>query len=454
MKRTGVIFFLFFATVAVVTAAGRLEIVGPDTVDVGAFEPGERPSAVFRFKNAGDAPLRFTHVVSTCRCLELVTVPGQLPPGKSAELVARVRQEQADEAFSSTVLIETDSPETPYTHVTVKRASPWNRTSLYRPPEILQDAMTNGLQLLSLRTPHDGKPAYLPAFMGFPKRNKGEVSPGIVLGGEGCLDDFIRRIQFWNARGFAAIAVDLAHRDDRRPVSRQAVEGVVRAHSFLRAQPGVDTNRIGVAGIARGGYAVCLAAAVDERFAFAISIDAGRFLGDGGTAPDKGGEADPLRSAPALQLVRMPFLWMDSTASPLPLLQDHYRRAKTPQTLCIRYRDANTPWQPGEDREEPVVFARHAVRDGTSGLPSFGAALRRGRRIAAPFAANGNRVAKAVLVAAGNVEGGTPRWRAYPAELREHHVEATLPEGTSAYYLNLSTEEGLVVSSRHETCTL
>ena len=97
MKRTGVIFLLFLATVAMVAGAGRLEIAGPDTVDVGAFEPGECPVAVFRLKNAGRAPLRFTHVVTTCRCLELEDVPECLAPGQSGRLSARVRPGFADE---------------------------------------------------------------------------------------------------------------------------------------------------------------------------------------------------------------------------------------------------------------------------------------------------------------------------------------------------------------------
>ncbi|MBP5511691.1 MAG: DUF1573 domain-containing protein [Kiritimatiellae bacterium] len=463
MKRTGVIFLLFLATVAMVAGAGRLEIAGPDTVDVGAFEPGECPVAVFRLKNAGRAPLRFTHVVTTCRCLELEDVPECLAPGQSGRLSARVRPGFADDSFSSTVLIETDSQETPYAHVTVKRAMPWNRASLYRTPAILSPSPTNGVRTFFLEEKSvSGKRIRIPAFLGVPKRGGNTAAlPGIVLACEGSVDNACRRVRFWNAHGFAALAVDIACDGECRRASApwpyHAVAAVVRAHSFLRGYPGIDTDRIGLTGIARGGYVVCLAAAVDERFAFAIPIDAGPFLGDGAGNGEPGGCKDKTwNAADYLRLVRAPFLWMDTTASPLTILQDHYRKAKTPQTLCIRSRDTSAaPWQPGEEREEPPAFALHMARDGNSGLPVFGTVLRRGRRIAATFEAKGNRVVKAALVAAGGADGGGKlRWRAYPAELRENHVEATLPEGTSAYYVNLSTEEGLVVSSGHETCTL
>lgn len=458
MERAGAIFFLVLATVSGAGADGRLAIEGPDTVDVGAFEPGKCPSAVFRLRNAGDAPLRLSRVVAMCRCLELEESPESLTPGESGKLVARGRPEPGDDVFSGTVLIETDSRETPYAHVTVKRSMPWNRAALYRTPTVLSASPTNGIQTFVLEgNSFDGKTVRIPALLGYPEGEaSGPPLPGIVLARDGGVDDCRTRIRFWNARGFAAIAADLAcaggNRARDEAWTHRAVEAVVRAHSLLRARPRIDEGRIGVEGSARGGYAVCLAAAVDERFAFAIVLDAGPFLDPVGGLPDR---TPPWCSASCLQLVRMPFLWVDGATSPLDLLKDHYRRARTPQTLSIRCRNASGPWQTAGEREEPAVFARHAVRDGTSGFPAFGTALRKGRHVAASFSANGRRIAKAELVAAGaSGKRRALRWCAHPAELRGNHVEATLPEGTSDYYLNLYTEEGLVASSAHETCTL
>jgi dienelactone hydrolase len=51
-----------------------------------------------------------------------------------------------------------------------------------------------------------------------------------------------------------------------------AVAAVMRSHSFIRSLECVDESKIGVTGVSWGGFLTCVAAAADERFAFAASV--------------------------------------------------------------------------------------------------------------------------------------------------------------------------------------
>jgi hypothetical protein len=60
--------------------------------------------------------------------------------------------------------------------------------------------------------------------------------------------------------------------------------GLSRAVDYLRTEPGIDPDRIGVTGHSRNGKAAMLAGALDERIAVTICCQAGC----GGTAPSRG----------------------------------------------------------------------------------------------------------------------------------------------------------------------
>lgn len=148
-----------------------------------------------------------------------------------------------------------------------------------------------------------GKTSKIFCWYGVPECKNGKAVPGIVLvhGGGGFA--FSRWVEMWNKRGFAAIAVDTCgntpahdwesrkHKPQRHMAhgateqekylvnipesdqwSYQAVAAVITANSFLRSLKMVDSTKIGVTGVSWGGYLTLLAAASDERFAFAIPV--------------------------------------------------------------------------------------------------------------------------------------------------------------------------------------
>ena len=148
-----------------------------------------------------------------------------------------------------------------------------------------------------------GRASKIFCWYGIPDSKDGKPVPGIVLvhGGGGFA--FSRWVEIWNKRGYAAIAVDTCgnipqhdmegrkHKPLRNPDhgatekekyfvnipstdqwSYQAVAAVISAHSFLRSFKSVDSSKIGITGVSWGGYLTLLAAAADERFAFAIPV--------------------------------------------------------------------------------------------------------------------------------------------------------------------------------------
>jgi len=124
----------------------------------------------------------------------------------------------------------------------------------------------------------------------------------LVHGGGGSA--FIRWVKLWNSRGYAAISMDTcgavsgnAYGQEQTghvrhaqggpagwgafdkvddPVQDQwtyhAVADVLLGHSLLRSFPEVDASRIGITGISWGGYLTCIAASLDDRFAFAVPV--------------------------------------------------------------------------------------------------------------------------------------------------------------------------------------
>ena len=480
-------------------AHGILSVVGPDTVDVGDYGVSHLPSISFTLQNTGDAPLRLTHVVSTCRCLILGSYPKQLPPGAKGALLCTVNQEETrGEQFCGTVMIETDSQQTPFSHVTVKSSHPWNLEKIYTPPRVFPapEYRTNGMETIFYEgESFKGKPTRVFAYLGMPSVPPGQRVPGIVLVHGGGGSAFYRWVKLWNDRGYAAISMDTCgavsgntigneqrahyrHADSGpagwgdfknadAPVKDQwayhAVAAIIRGHSLLRSKPEVDPARIGITGISWGGYLTCIAASVDHRFAFAVPVYGCGFLDENSAWKDNqydhaGVELgtkwaklwDPRHFLP---LSKTPFLWVDGSndfAYPMDSLQKSYRSLSSPYSLCVRLRMPHGHGAAGENPAEILAFADQSVRGGKK-LPTIGTLRRNGSKVSVPYSAGEYRIQRAVL----NYTTDTGRWQKRlwqetPATLGEQTVTAELPSNTTVYYVNLVTEENLVISSEHE----
>ncbi|MBP7636975.1 MAG: acetylxylan esterase, partial [Kiritimatiellae bacterium] len=185
---------------------------------------------------------------------------------------------------------------------------PWDRATLYQTPSVFDAAefATNDVRTVFYEgKPYQGRPTRVFAYYGLPAgASPARKVPGIVLIHGGGGSAFVRWVKLWNSRGYAAISMDTcgavsgnAYGEEQKghrrhawagppgwggfdkfddPVADQwtyhAVAAAVRGHSLLRSLPEVDTSRIGVTGISWGGYLTCIAAAVDDRFAFAVPV--------------------------------------------------------------------------------------------------------------------------------------------------------------------------------------
>lgn len=350
---------------------------------------------------------------------------------------------------------------------------------------------TNGLQALFFDGPdYHGKPTRVFAYLGIPRHAPGRNIPGIVLVHGGGGTAFADWVKLWNDRGYAAIAMDTCggtpegefNRHPRHAWSgppgwggfdqigepRQdqwayhAVASVILAHSLLRAQDGVDPDRIGITGISWGGYLTCLVVGVDSRFQFAAPVyGCGHYRETIFDANLKAmGEAnasqwtawwDPERYLPK---ARIPMLWVSGSndlAYSMDALQATYRAPAGRQTLCVRLRMPHAHGGPGESPKEIHVFAESVVNHGDP-LARIRAQGRDGDAVWAKF-----QSARPIVKAELNYTADTGDWKkrlwaTLPARLARGRATATLPPNAKFYYLNLTDDRGCVVSAPHVAC--
>lgn len=342
--------------------------------------------------------------------------------------------------------------------------------------------------------PYRGKPTRVFAWLGIPRLAPGEKAPGIVLlhGGGGTA--FESWVKLWVDRGYAAIAIDhfgsLPHPTDAKPFTRnadggpvgggatfsqlgepvrdqwpfQAVTAAVRAHSLLRAEPGVDPARIGVTGISWGGYLTCVVAGLDPRLCFAIPVYGCGHYADtvfaGAIAKRPAAESAlwfaQWDAANFISSVTAPMLWVTGTNDHffwLPAWQQSYRQLPAAnRTLALRVAMPHGN-PPAGDPPEVLAFADSVVR-GATPLALVEPMKRDGEMVSAAY-----RSSRTILRAELNycVESEGPweprKWLTIPATLTPSAGTVRLPPDASVYFLNLIDDRGYLVSTEHSFVT-
>ena len=363
---------------------------------------------------------------------------------------------------------------------------PWDLTKLFETPRVFPaETAEPGVKALYYESvPWRGKPTRVFAYYGAPA---GKKLPAMVLihGGGGTA--FAEWVRMWNARGYAAIAMDTggmlperaaadklwnparAHHEFGGPEgwggfkavdepkedqwSYHAVAAAVLGHSLLRSMPEVDASRIGVTGISWGGYLTNIVAGIDGRFRFAAPVYGCGYLGEDSTWLKNFAEMGPERAAkwlgwwdPSVYLpgAKMPMLWVTGTndfAYPFGSLQKSYRLPAGPRTLAIRVRMKHGH-PDGAKPEEIFAFAETMLRKGPKPVRVVAAEQNEVR-----FQGKVVRAELNYTKAAGKWQ--EREWASVPAELRGKTARAAVPEGATAWYFNLFDARGLVVSSEH-----
>jgi dienelactone hydrolase len=335
--------------------------------------------------------------------------------------------------------------------------------------------------------PWRGRPTRVFAWIGVPKAQ--EKSPAMVLvhgGGGTAFADWVR---LWTGRGYAAIAMDLCGAVPRKVPQKgwerhehggppgwggfdqvdeperdqwtyHAVADAILGHSLLRSLPEVDPDRIGATGVSWGGYLTCIVSSVDTRLKFAAPVYGCGFLGEDSTWLGTFEKMGKEKAAKWLKLwdpsehlakTAMPMLWVNGTndfAYPLGSYQRSYRLPKSERTLAIRVRMAHAHGGPGEKPEEIHAFANALFKGGVPLARVTGQGVAQGRAWAT-FESKAP-VVKAELSFTKDAGRWQPRkWESVPAAIDGNRASAPVPEGATAFYLNLFDERGLAVSAEH-----
>lgn len=347
---------------------------------------------------------------------------------------------------------------------------------------------------ISIRTlyfegmPYHGKPTRVFAFIGLPKASQDKKVPGIVLihgGGGTAFESWVR---LWNARGYAAIAIDTCgcvpvgsydnwqrHQwagpagwggfdqiDEpfQDQWSYHGVSDVLLANSLLRSLPEVDSERVGITGISWGGYLTCIAAGIDKRFRFAVSVYGCGFLGENSAWLDtfKGmgkEKADKWLATwdPSvfLKSVKTPMMWITGTndsSYPIDSQQKSYRLPSGPRTLCIRTDMKHGHGGLGENPKEIHAFADSFCFKGAP-LAHITEQGVESNHIWATFQSK-SKITSAVLNFSKDTCNWPERkWESVQAVISGNRIFANIPSGAKVCYFNLIDTRGVVVSTEY-----
>lgn len=331
--------------------------------------------------------------------------------------------------------------------------------------------------------PFHGKPARVFAWFGMPEKAGPGPVPGMVLVHGGGGTAFAGWVKYWNDRGVAAIAVDCTgsrpvvfdeKRDSRErhewggapdhyfvaekeladQWSFQAVAAVILGNSFLRAQPGVDPGRIGVTGISWGGYLTCIAASLDDRFAFAAPVYGCGFLEktwfaaslNKMKAPDRDRWLEAFDPARHLGNLKMPVLFVNGPNDRFYLLDAWQSSTELPGGKVFR----SLPFPFGHShmagrRDEVAAFADAVFSK--KPLPPEVKLDVKGKLARVTFAPAGGIVRAELIYTADEGDAAERKYTALPARFNTGIAEAVLPENFRCGYFNLTDKENRIWSS-------
>ena len=331
--------------------------------------------------------------------------------------------------------------------------------------------------------PYQGKSTRVFAYYAKPAQGDGPF-PAVVLVHGGGGKAFRDWAEHWAARGYCALAMDLAgvgpagrladggpdqsdetkfrafdDKTVRDMWTYHAVAAVVRGHNLLRSLPEVDRDRVAVTGISWGGYLTCIVAGLDDRFKAAVPVYGCGFLHENSYwTPDRFAKIEPERRKrwteafdPSVYLpnVKCPVLFLNGTndfAYPLDSYQKSYQLVTAPRTVSVRVRLPHGHiWSFGE----VDAFIDSVVKKGDP-LPEVGEMARDGDAVSAPVTSKTKLKTASLHYAVAEGVWQKRVWKTLPAELKDGKATAKLPDDRPlVYYLAVTDERGLEVSAPH-----
>lgn len=341
--------------------------------------------------------------------------------------------------------------------------------------------------------PWKGSPTRVFAWLGVPTNRIGKV-PGIVLvhgGGGTAYKDWVK---LWNDHGYAAISIAVEgqtdenlgtiaapvwkkhawagpvrvgrYEDSGEPLADQwmyhAVADTVLANSLLRSLPEVDAGKVGIMGVSWGGIITSTTIGIDDRFAFGIPTYGCGHLFD---AYSKNGYGPVLSTNrfyrevwdPMVRMhrVNLPVLWLswpEEPFFPLDCQAATYRAAPGSRMVTLvpgLGHGHKAAWNPPYS----YAFADSIVLEGELWCRQIGASME-GSIVRVEFSSTKNLTAARLIstVDTGPTDGR--RWNTTVANLVQNEgswsVTAELPEGTTAWFINVDSGDITTSSDYHE----
>jgi dienelactone hydrolase len=329
--------------------------------------------------------------------------------------------------------------------------------------------------------PFQGKPTRIFAYYGRPAGDGPFPAVVLVHGGGG--KAFSKWAEHWAARGYCALAMDLAgngpkgrladggpdqtdefkFRDfDDKTVrdmwTYHAVAAVLRGHTLLASLPEVNKDKVAVTGISWGGYLTCIVAGLDHRLKAAVPVYGCGFLHedsvwkprlDGFPADRRDRWVKTFDPSVYLPGVKCPILFLNGTndfAYPLDSYRKCFELVPAPKTLSVRVRLPHGHiWTHGE----VDAFIDSQLKGGDL-LPVVEAMTRDGDAVSAKVTAKGDLKGASLHYAAATGPWQKREWKSVPAEVKDGRVSARLPaERPLVYYLSVTDARGPEVSAPH-----
>jgi len=330
--------------------------------------------------------------------------------------------------------------------------------------------------------PYHGKPTRVFAYYGRPDGDGPFPAMVLVHGGGG--KAFEKWAEHWAARGYCALAMDLAgngpkgrladggpdqgdeskfrdftDKDVRDMWTYHAVAAVLRGHTLLASLNEVDKNKIAMTGISWGGYLTCIVAGLDDRLKAAVPVYGCGFLHENSVwKPKLDGFAAERRDRwvkafdPSLYLpgVKCPILFLNGTndfAYPLDSYQKCYQLVKSPTTLSVQVRLPHGHiWT---FKEVDAFIDSHLMKG--EPLPTIGKMTKSGEVVFSAIAGKGKVRSGQLHYAVGSGPWQKREWKSLPGEIRDGKLTANVPtERPLVYFLEITDERGLKVSTAHE----
>ncbi len=349
----------------------------------------------------------------------------------------------------------------------------------------------DGVRALFYRgAPYRGRETRVFAFLGLPEAARSAPVPAMVLihgGGGTAFSDWVR---LWNARGYAALALNTngatagGTHGDRPPHQwagplgwrgwehieetprdqwvYHAVAAAIAGHSLLRSLAQVDETRIGVTGVSWGGVFSSILAGVDARLALAAPVYGCGFLENMSIFQNIKPEDKPVSERwielwdPSLFLgnAALPMLWVNGTndfAFPLDSHQRSYRMTSGSHNLSIGVGMSHSQ-EAGSRAPEIFAFADQILQGGQPLLRAGATVARDG--VAAVDLPTNPRVVRAEFLWTRDAGKWSERqWQSQIARMENNRVCAPLPNDITACFFNFIDQRGLLTSSEMRQLT-